>query len=1502
MYGKLTFIKKTGGDGSKYPVTVRDISIGRSDDCLIKIQNPLIDLKHCHIVVDDNDQVKLKNLSSQTFLNDKLLTVGDFALCHGDIFQIGDRAIRWEYHTSSKYYQNRLSSNGRLVAVVPPQQRAMNEIMTPESSTSQISPAKKCVSDIKKRFSEKIAIEDVSSKKIEVNSASKIYASSGSSTPKIHSLRRSLMLTKRIFSPNNRKSLPGSNKNGTPKSKTVENMEKRSLTPWDVKSITPPSEAKIGRRKDTPIKKTSVVNSPKRFKKSLRLSLSGVLKVSNLNTITEFSPKENNEIRRSTKNLNIKTSSNTSEECSTNLFTTPKKKFSKGNNLTQSENRSSSGKFNDDELKKIKLNKVNTLSKSVEKRSKSPMFSKRRKTISDTSNLLCEKFNEEDKVECWSKSIKNENFTSQSLNSPSNVKKSLDRFPVVSLIDINDGLNSPSGEKRLMKPETDESISTSKEAEGLLPTEKSLLLTSKNNEQSPVKESCKTSTTISVKKTVSNPVSINKSKQKRNNPSKIDKSKKVSLLVLRKGKNQNLPISHQNKLKNKIVKKAIKNSTVAKEDKKRILKEINNKREEENSTNLFKSGDILKGGNKFLESLTQTPKNKSGRKSKIHTLANETPKSCTKMHNSRRDFEGNLLKEGNENFDIASEIIFDENDVLLFNSKRRSSKRLFSKNGNNQLDFVELSPKALGLIPKNLDNYPRSSKIKNKRRSISLTTPKKNCTRALVKSASTTKVVKKRSLKNSPDDRRSFSSKNASNSSLQILSIDLDNLSTPNISLDAFVSPLKSSTNSVTNDSETNRNDDDDDDVFEKSSNKENLKTPKSTTRIKSARKILQTPEINKFSQNTNSNVKTEKIMNFSEKKEKLKQTASKTDEKYRRQNQVVTPSIKKNLFKTLSQDGNALKTPDNERLEEKTLNTSVSTPGRKRKFEKLMDDAQEMEKETRTKKISRTCKSPKNDLSDVKGVKQIFRSPKVQKSPKNDLSDVKGVKQIFRSPRVQKSPKNDLSDVKGVKQIFRSPKVQKSPKNDLSDVKGVKQIFRSPKVQKSPKNDLSDVKGVKQIFRSPRVQKSPKNDLSDVKGVKQIFRSPRVQRSPKNDLSDVKGVKQIFRSPLVQKSPKNDLSDVKGVKQMFKSPRVQKSPKNELNNFEGVPELFASPCSSANELEKKNLLLSSVDKSNGFLNSNSMDLGNHTHDSPKTNSRVTETENTFSHDKRKSNSNVEEIFLDGEETGRKKQKAVESSRISKENLTEIKDVQNSVDENKSSDNKYFDFNPDVQSLDIPVGSGKKRSRMNSNNDLEESVNKNAEIVIKSVTSGKRGRPRKIVEKPEIKSSEDPDNNDSYQQKLPTDDVSPKSKLRGRRKKELDIEFEGRQLRSRSVLSSNQPSTPNLRKRKVNVDDDASSGTGTIVATKKKTSAEENVKKSSSTKTRKEVQVKGSKSKETSGLAKTTKKKKIDVENSSFSESETKTGNVEKKPRVKKLKNSPKISPRLTRNRVAGKN
>lgn len=58
MYGKLIFIKKTGGDGSKYPVTEKKITIGRIEECLIRIYNPQVEEQHCQLIVNDNGQVK----------------------------------------------------------------------------------------------------------------------------------------------------------------------------------------------------------------------------------------------------------------------------------------------------------------------------------------------------------------------------------------------------------------------------------------------------------------------------------------------------------------------------------------------------------------------------------------------------------------------------------------------------------------------------------------------------------------------------------------------------------------------------------------------------------------------------------------------------------------------------------------------------------------------------------------------------------------------------------------------------------------------------------------------------------------------------------------------------------------------------------------------------------------------------------------------------------------------------------------------------------------------------------------------------------------------------------------------------------------------------------------------------------------------------------------------------------------------------------------------------
>lgn len=57
LHGKLIFIKKNGEDGSKYPFTEKNITIGRSSSCSIQIQNPLIALQHCQLIAEDNGQV-----------------------------------------------------------------------------------------------------------------------------------------------------------------------------------------------------------------------------------------------------------------------------------------------------------------------------------------------------------------------------------------------------------------------------------------------------------------------------------------------------------------------------------------------------------------------------------------------------------------------------------------------------------------------------------------------------------------------------------------------------------------------------------------------------------------------------------------------------------------------------------------------------------------------------------------------------------------------------------------------------------------------------------------------------------------------------------------------------------------------------------------------------------------------------------------------------------------------------------------------------------------------------------------------------------------------------------------------------------------------------------------------------------------------------------------------------------------------------------------------------
>lgn len=165
------------------------------------------------------------------------------------------------------------------------------------------------------------------------------------------------------------------------------------------------------------------------------------------------------------------------------------------------------------------------------------------------------------------------------------------------------------------------------------------------------------------------------------------------------------------------------------------------------------------------------------------------------------------------------------------------------------------------------------------------------------------------------------------------------------------------------------------------------------------------------------------------------------------------------------------------------------------------------------------------NNSPNLSGIKRLFKS----NAPENDLSDVRGVKELLRTPRPRRSVRNDLTNVSGVKSVFA-----RSPNNSLNDVR-VKNAFA-----KTPENDLRRVSGVKSLFRT---QNSPKNDLTDVRGVKRIF----AKNSPGNDLTNISGVKRLQR-----RSPKNDLTDVRGVRRMYKQGKQSIS-----LNVSGVEELF---------------------------------------------------------------------------------------------------------------------------------------------------------------------------------------------------------------------------------------------------------------------------------------------------------------------------------------------------------
>lgn len=218
--------------------------------------------------------------------------------------------------------------------------------------------------------------------------------------------------------------------------------------------------------------------------------------------------------------------------------------------------------------------------------------------------------------------------------------------------------------------------------------------------------------------------------------------------------------------------------------------------------------------------------------------------------------------------------------------------------------------------------------------------------------------------------------------------------------------------------------------------------------------------------------------------------------------------------------------------------------------------------------------KSPKNDLSNVHGIKKLMKTPKVMKTPHNDLTnipnlrnlifprkagcpnddltDVKGVKQLFMGK--EKSPKNDLRNIYGIKKLMSTPKDQQSPNNDLTRVPNLRNLIY-PKIDSSPNNDLTNVDGVDQLFTNKI--KSPKNDSTNIRVLKKLMKTPKIRRTPKNDSTNIPNLRNLM-SPKKVSSPVNDLTDVRGVKQLFTGKQMPAV--NDLSNIYGVKKLMSTP------------------------------------------------------------------------------------------------------------------------------------------------------------------------------------------------------------------------------------------------------------------------------------------------------------------------------------------------------
>ena len=58
FYGSIVVIRRTGLDGSIFPLVSSECLLGRGEHCDIRVQLPTVSGEHCKITINNSDQVR----------------------------------------------------------------------------------------------------------------------------------------------------------------------------------------------------------------------------------------------------------------------------------------------------------------------------------------------------------------------------------------------------------------------------------------------------------------------------------------------------------------------------------------------------------------------------------------------------------------------------------------------------------------------------------------------------------------------------------------------------------------------------------------------------------------------------------------------------------------------------------------------------------------------------------------------------------------------------------------------------------------------------------------------------------------------------------------------------------------------------------------------------------------------------------------------------------------------------------------------------------------------------------------------------------------------------------------------------------------------------------------------------------------------------------------------------------------------------------------------------